>query len=118
MRRWTVLPEASRNSAPSRVDNDPVALLEIGDAIGERRERQRVRAEIHLALAVADGERRALARADQKIVLAIEEIDEGERAAQALEPRMDRVSRASCLSQVRPRRRNAAISESVSVAKT
>ena len=46
--------------------NDPVAFLEIGDAVGERRERQRVGAEIHLALAVADRERRALPRADQR----------------------------------------------------
>ena len=73
---------------------DPIALLEIDDAVGEGRERQRVRAEIHLALAVADRERRALARADQQVVLAVEEIDQREGAAQALQRRGDRLRRA------------------------
>ena len=48
------------------------------------RERQRVGAEIHFAVAVADRERRALARPDQEIVLALEQIDEREGAAQTL----------------------------------
>ena len=73
--------------------DDPVALFEIGDAVGEGRERQRVGAEIHLAVAVADRERRALARADQQIVLAVEEIDEREGAAQPLQRRRHRLRR-------------------------
>src|SRR5271157_6459678 len=36
-------------------DDDPVALLEIGHAIGERRESQRIGAEIHFAVAIANG---------------------------------------------------------------
>ena len=76
-------------SAPLRVSDDPVALLEIGDAVGERRERERVRAEIHFAVAIADRQRRALARADQQILLALEQIDERERAAQPPERRMN-----------------------------
>ncbi len=70
------------SATPLRMQHGPVAVLEIGDAVGERRERDRVGAEIHLAVAVADGERRALARADQQVVLALEQEGERERAAQ------------------------------------
>ena len=81
--------------------HDPVALLEVGQRVGEGRQRQRVRAEIHragrLALPVADGERRALARADQQVGLPVEQ--EGQREG-ALEPRQaDRDG----LAGVRPR---------------
>ena len=69
----------------------PVALLEIGDAIGERGERERVGAQKHLSVAVADRERRALPRADQEVVLAREQIDERERAAQPAERRVHRL---------------------------
>ena len=55
--------------------------------IGERRQRNGVRAEIHLALAVANGEWRAFARADQKIVLAGEQEGQCKSAAQLLERR-------------------------------
>ena len=64
------------NLAPDRlsggvVDRDRVAgqdgviaLLEIGDPVGERRQRQRVGADEGLAIAMADGERRAAAGGD------------------------------------------------------
>ena len=39
------------------MQHDPVALFQIGDEICEGRKRQRVRAEIHLALADADRQR-------------------------------------------------------------
>ena len=80
-------------SAPDAGGDHPVAFLEIGDAVGEGRERERVRAEIGLALAVADRERRALPRPDQEIVLALEQVDEGEGAAHALERRMNGLGR-------------------------
>ena len=54
-------------------DDHPVAVLEIAHRVGERRQRNRVRADEHRAFAVTDRERRALARADQKIVLAGEQ---------------------------------------------
>ena len=57
-----------------------VAVLEVGNRIGERCERDGVGAEIHLAVAVADRERRAFARTDQEIVLAGEQERERERA--------------------------------------
>ena len=100
MRRLTGLPDASRMSAPSRRSDDPVALLEIGDAVGERRERQRIGAEIHFAVAIADRERRALARADQEIVFALEQIDEREGAAQTLERRVNRLGRRFALREL------------------
>src|SRR5208337_404725 len=74
-------------------DDDPVAFLEIGDAVGEWGERQRIGAEIHFAVAIADRERSALARSDQEIVLALEQIDEGEGAAQTLERGVNRLGR-------------------------
>ena len=52
------------------LDDRDVAVFEIGDAVGEGRERERVRAEIGFLLAIADGERAAAARADQKRLLA------------------------------------------------
>ena len=48
-------------------ERHPVAILEIGDAIGEWRERQRVGAEVHPVIAVADRERRAPPGPDQQI---------------------------------------------------
>ncbi len=71
----------------------PVALFQIADGVGERRQRDRVGAEEHLALAVADGERRAFARADHEIVLAGEQEGERESAAQLLERGGHRVDR-------------------------
>ncbi len=63
----------------------PVALVEIGDPVGEGRQRQRVRAEIHRAVAIADGQRRSPPRPDQEIVMRLEQIDEREGAAHALQ---------------------------------
>ena len=74
--------------------HDPVALFEIGNEIGERGERQRVRAEIHFAVAIADRQRRALARADQQIVFAVKEIGERVGAAHARQRGGDRFNRA------------------------
>ena len=51
----------------------PVAFVEIGDALGQRRERQRVGAEIGLALAMADDQRRAEPRADDKLGMLAEQ---------------------------------------------
>ena len=76
---------------PLRVSTDPVAFLEIGDAVGEGAKRERVRAQIHFPVAVADRQRRALAGADQEILLALEQIDERERPAQPAQRRMNRV---------------------------
>ena len=93
--RSTLPPCASRISTPLRREHRPVAVFEIADRVGERRQRDRVGAEIHLALAVADRERRAFARADQQIVLAVEQEGEREGAAQLLQ-RAATASPATC----------------------
>ena len=102
----------------ARGDDRPVALFEIGDAAGQRRQRQRVGAEKHLAVAVADRERAAAARADQQIVLAGEQ--KGEREG-AFEPRQGLCHRLAAATD--PGRGNAVAriataSVSVSVRKT
>ena len=63
----------------------PVAILQVGDGVGEGRERDGVGAQVHLAVAVADRQRRPLAGADHQVVLAGEDEAERERAAQPLQ---------------------------------
>ena len=63
-------------------DHGPVAVLEIADRVGERAERDRVRPQIHFAVTMADGERRAVAGADHQIIVAGKDEAERERAAQ------------------------------------
>ena len=84
---------------PGAGGDNPIALLEIGDAIGEGGERQSVGAKKHRAVAVADRERRALASADQQVILAGEQIDERESAAHPLQRRGDRLGRLLALRQ-------------------
>ena len=57
----------------------------MGNAVGDGRERERVGLQIHLALSVADRERRPFPRSDQQILLALEQVDERKGASQALE---------------------------------
>ncbi|MGY3366387.1 hypothetical protein ACVWZL_003512 [Bradyrhizobium sp. GM2.4] len=73
--------------------HDPVAVLEIADRVGERPERDGVGAEIHLAVTIADRERRTVARADHQIVLAREDEAECERAAQPRQRQFHRFHR-------------------------
>ncbi len=70
----------SRMAMPLARQHRPVAVLEIGDGVGEGRERDGVGADEHLAVAIADGERAALARHDHQIVVAAEDHGERERA--------------------------------------
>ena len=74
-------------------DDHPVAVLEIAHRVGERRQRNGIGADEHRVFAIADGERRAFARADQKIVLAGEQERERKRAAQPRQRRLDRLDR-------------------------
>src|SRR5690349_5153402 len=66
-------------------DNRPITVFEIADGVCERRKRDCIGAEVHLALAVTDRERRTFARSDQQIVLASEQKGQCEGAAQLLE---------------------------------
>ncbi len=76
-------------------DDHPVAVFEIADRVGERRQRNGVGADEHRALAKADRQRRAFARADQKIVLAGKQEGERKGAAQPRQRRLDRFDRRS-----------------------
>ena len=51
-------------------DHGKITILKVGERFGQWRERDGVGAEKHLAVAVADRERRAAAGADHEIVLA------------------------------------------------
>ncbi len=73
----------------------PVAVLEIGDGVGEGRERQGVGAEIHFpALAIADRQGRAAPRADQQILLIVEHEGQGEGALEQRQAGGDRLDPA------------------------
>ena len=84
----------------ARVQHRPVAFLQVLDAVGQRRERQGVGAEVHLAVAVADRERAAAARPDQQVVVAGEQDGQRERAVQPLERRRGGRHRPDALSQI------------------
>jgi len=77
--------------------HDPIAVFEIGDAVGKRPERDRVRAEIHFALAETDRQRRPVAGADHQIVIAGEDESERERAAKLRKRRPHRLDRLDAL---------------------
>ncbi len=80
--------------------NHPVAVFEIADGVGEGRQRDRVRAQIHLAVAVTDRQRRALAGADHQIGVAPEQECQRERAAQLRQRGLHRVLRRGALENV------------------
>ena len=46
-----------------------VAILQVGDGVGEGRQRDGIGAQIHLALAVTDRQRRPLPRTDHQVVV-------------------------------------------------
>lgn len=70
--------------------HDPVAVFEIADRVGERAERDGVGAEIHLAVAISDRKRWAVAGADHEVVVTGE--DEAEREGPA-QPRQRQLHR-------------------------
>ena len=79
------------------MDDGAIAVFQIAHRVGERRERDRVRAEIHRIVAEADGERRALAGADQQILFAGEQERQRKGAAQPRQRRFDRLDRRAAL---------------------
>jgi hypothetical protein len=84
----------------ARGDDGPVAFLEVGDAAGQRRQRQRIGADEHLAVAIADRQRAAAAGADKQIVLAGEQEHQREGAFQPLQGARYRLRRGHALGQV------------------
>ncbi len=78
----------------------PVAFVEIGDGVGERRQRDGIRAKVHLARAVTDGERAALACGDHQIVVPGKDDGESESALQAAERTLHRFLGGDALRQL------------------
>ena len=72
---------------------DPIVFIEIGDLGREGRERQGVGAEISPIRAEAHGERRPAPRADEQILLALEEKHQREGALEPLQGAPDRLAR-------------------------
>ena len=81
------MPFGVRDDAGFAGQHRTVALLEVGEVVGERGECQGIRTEVHLALAVTHRERRALPRADQQVVVAVEQEGECEGALDDLQGR-------------------------------
>ena len=109
-RRWR------RGFRRCRVDDGAVAVLQIAHRVGEGRERDRVRAEIHRVVAEADRERRALAGADQQIFFAGKQEREREGAAQPRQRRLRPPRPANGPASISSVTRCATTSLSVSVA--
>src|SRR4051812_45660113 len=83
--------------------NHPVAVLEITDGVGKRSERNGVGAQVHLATAIADGERRAVARANHQIFAARRTCGKSSKMRSPPSPRHSRARRAVRLSETAAR---------------
>src|SRR6056297_4213996 len=81
-------------------DDRPVALFEIGDAVGQRRESYGIRAEIHLSLSVTHRERGTFPRGDDQVVFAVEEKREGEGALEPGDGLLGGIARSQALVDV------------------
>ncbi|MCY1359469.1 hypothetical protein D9M69_460410 [compost metagenome] len=78
-------------------DHRPVAIDQIGDLVGEGRKCDRVGAEEHLALAVADRQRRSVARRHDRRRVVLKEHGERIGAGDPLQHRMHRLAPAKAL---------------------
>jgi hypothetical protein len=63
-------------------DHCPIAVVQVGDALCQRRQRQRVAADVHFVRAETNGQWRAASGADHKVGMASEDHREGVRALQ------------------------------------
>jgi hypothetical protein len=80
-----------------RAGHDPVAILEIGHVARQRRQRNRIGAEIHLPLAIAQDQRAAPARAQKKTVFLGKHRGNGKGAGQPRERFLERLHRVQAL---------------------
>ena len=78
---------------PRAGNHGPVALVEIADAFGQRRQRQGVGADEHLAVAIADRQRAAAPRADHQVMLAGEHDGQRKGALEARQCLFDGLAR-------------------------
>ncbi|MNJ33041.1 hypothetical protein D3C77_277200 [compost metagenome] len=77
-----------------------VAFLEVGDLLGEGADGQGVRAQIHLALAPADDQGAAAARAQDQLVLALDQHGERIGAGQPVQRGLEGVQRGQARRQL------------------
>ena len=84
------------------VEDHPVAVFQIGQTVGQRRQREGVGRQIHLAITVAitDSQRRAAPGTDHQVVLAGEDQRQTEGAFQALQGFRRRLDRTHSPIQV------------------
>ena len=90
---------AVEHHGPLAAEEGDVALLEVLDALGQRRQRQGVGAHEHLVLAVADRQRAALAGDDQEILVALEQDGQREGPLQPAHGRQGRLARRQAARQ-------------------
>src|ERR1700732_3601077 len=81
------------NGGRAARQRDAVAVFEIGDGIGEGSERDRIRAQIHFALAIADRQWCAEPCADNQIVFARKQETQRKRATQLSKAGMHSLNR-------------------------
>ena len=79
------LPGVIEDAGGGVIDGDVIAFFQIGDAVGERADRQGVGADEHLAIAIADHQRAAAAGAHDQAVLALDQHGERIGAGQTVE---------------------------------
>ena len=82
------------------VHHRPVAIMQIGDAAGQRRQRQRVGAEIHLILAKPHRQRRTMLCADDQLGMAGEDHRQRIGTLQPAERRPGRLHRRHAAPQI------------------
>ena len=90
-------PAASKIVTSAPAHHRDIAVVEIGDAIGEGRQRKGVGAEIGFLLAITDRQRAAHARADQQALFALEDHRQRIGAGQPLHRRLGGLFRRHAL---------------------
>jgi hypothetical protein len=78
---------------PGAGDDGAVAFFEVGDPVGHGGQRDGVGADIHLAVAMPDGQGRALAGGDQQVVLAREQEHQRKGSGQFVDGPVGRLAR-------------------------
>ena len=73
------------NGVDVTLHSGDIAIVKIGDLIGERRERKCIRAEITFRITISRGQRAAASRADQQRLFAVKQHHQREGASQAFE---------------------------------
>ncbi len=88
------------NLRTGAVQHHPIAFLEIADAVGQRRQRQGIGAQIHLAVAVAHRQRAAFAGAEHQVMVPGKDDGEREGPLEAGEGRTDGLLGGLLLGQI------------------